>query len=427
MSLTTRVLLGLLLGIATGLLLRAIGGVGATIASWIEPVGTIWVNAIRMTVIPLVVAIIITAVAAAGDPRRIGRLGLSAIAWFYGLLSVTAVVVVIIAPALFQWLTLDPSATTLLRESAAEIPPGMTAAASAREFVLSLVPTNVFSAAAAGAMLPVLVFSTLFAFAITRIRPEPRDALLRFFHGLRDATFVLIHWILAAAPIGVFALGVAMAAALGGAAVRAFGYYIVLVIVLHVLSAIALYALAVHGGGIPLGRFARAMAPVQAVAFTSRSSFATLPALVDAADRRLHLPPEMSGFVLPLAVAIFKLTSPIYWTVGALFIARLYGIELGTAQLGTMAAAAVLLNAATPGIPSGGLFIQAPVYLAIGVPVEGIGLLIAVDAIPDMFKTAFNVTADMAVAAVLSRGRRAEPAATATVVPPSAAASVAPT
>jgi Na+/H+-dicarboxylate symporter len=117
----------------------------------------------------------------------------------------------------------------------------------------------------------------------------------------------------------------------------------------------------------------------------------------------------MSGFVLPLAVATFKLTSPIYWTVGAIFIARLYGIELAPAQIATMAGAAVLLNAATPGIPSGGLFIQAPVYVAIGVPVEGIGLLIAVDAIPDMFKTAYNVTADMVVAVILSRGRTPGP------------------
>jgi proton glutamate symport protein len=405
MSLTTRVLLGLVLGTASGLLLRALGTTGEYIASWIEPVGTLWVNAIRMTVIPLVASIIVTAVAAAGDPRRIGKLGLRAIGWFYGLLAATAVATALIAPGLYTWLTIDPAATALLRDSVAEIPPGMTAAASAREFILSLVPSNVFAAAAAGAMLPVLVFSTLFAFAITRVTPAARDPLLGFFQGLRDATFVLIEWILAVAPIGVFALGVALGNALGGAAVRAFGYYIVLVIVLHVLSGLALYALAVFGGGVPLRTFARAMAPAQAVAFTSRSSYATLPALVEAADRRLHLPPEMSGFVLPLAVAIFKLTSPIYWTLGALLIARLYGIQLGPAEIGTIAAAAVLLNAATPGIPSGGLFIQAPVYLAIGVPVEGIGLLIAVDAVPDMFKTAFNVTADMAVAVLLSRGR----------------------
>jgi Na+/H+-dicarboxylate symporter len=154
---------------------------------------------------------------------------------------------------------------------------------------------------------------------------------------------------------------------------------------------------------VPLRLFARGVAPAQAVAFSSRSSYASLPALIEGAERTLRLPPEITGFVLPLAVAVFRLTSPIYWTLGALLIAQLYGIEMGPAQVGTVAAASVLLNAATPGIPSGGLLIQAPVYLAVGLPVEGIGLLIAIDAVPDMFKTAFNVTADMAVAVILAR------------------------
>lgn len=407
MSSTTRVVLALVVGIGLGLTLRT-SPLAGPLAAWIEPVGTIWINAIRMTILPLVLSLIVVGIVEAGDPRRIGSLGFRSVALFLVLLSTVAVMTALLAPPAYSWLELDPAATAALRASAAEIPPGISATESARDFVLSLVPANPLRAAADGAMLPFLVFAVLFALALSRTAPESRDVVYRFFRGIRDATFVLIHWILAVAPIGVFALGFAMGTRLGGEAVGAIGYYLLLVIVLHIVTGAGLYALAVFGGGVPLRRFARAVAPAQAVGFSSRSSYASLPALIEGAEKTLRLPADVTGFVLPLAVSTFKLTSPIYWTLGALLVARLYGIEIGPVQVSTIAAAAVLLNAATPGIPSGGLLIQAPVYLAVGLPVEGIGLLIAVDAVPDMFKTAFNVTADMAVA-VLVAGRGAVP------------------
>jgi len=175
------------------------------------------------------------------------------------------------------------------------------------------------------------------------------------------------------------------------------------VIVLHAVTGAGLYLLAVIGGRVSLAQFARAAFPAQAVAFTSRSSLAALPVMVEGARDQLHLPAEVTGFVLPLAVSTFKLSSPIYWTLGALFVGKLYGIDLAPAQLVSVGAAAIALNAATPGFPSGGLLIQAPLYPSIGLPVEGLGILIAIDAIPDMFKTAFIVTADLAVATVLAR------------------------
>ncbi len=402
MSLTTRVLLALVVGIALGLAVRDNQPALAVVA-WIEPIGTIWINAIRMVVIPLVFSILVTGVGVVSDARRIGRLGAQSLALFFLLLSTMAVATALVAPPLFSGLDIDPAATALLRTSVAEIPEGMSASASVRELLLSLIPANPIRAAADGAMLPVFVFALLFAFAVSRIAPEPGDTIFRFFKGIRDAIYVLIGWILAVAPIGVFALGLALGSRVGGEAVGALGYYVVVVIVLHVVSGALLYWLASYVGKVPVRQFARAVAPAQTVALSTRSSFASLPALVEGAERVLRLPAEVTGFVIPLAVSTFRLTSPIYWTVGALLVARLYGIELGPAQIATMAASAVLLNPATPGIPSGGLFIQAPVYMAIGLPVEGIGLLIAVDAIPDMLKTAFNVTADLACATILAR------------------------
>lgn len=403
MSLTARVVIAVVAGLALGLLSRTFGEPATRVVGWLEPIGTIWVNAIRMVVIPLVVAILITAVADAGDVRRIGKLGVRAVALFLLLLSVTGLVVALLSPPLFAGLDIDPAATARMREAAAEVPAGLSASASARDFLLSLVPANPIRAAADGAMLPVLIFSLLFGLAVVRVGSEGGNVVLRFFRGLRDTTFVLIKWILAVAPVGVFVLGLSLGNRVGGDAIGAIGFYLGLVIVLHVVTGMALYALAVFGGRVPLRDFARGVAPAQAVAFSTRSSYASLPALIEGAERTLRLPSDITGFVLPLAVAVFRLTSPIYWTLGALLVARLYGVEMGPAQVGIVAAAAVLLNAATPGIPSGGLLIQAPVYLAVGLPVEGIGLLIAIDAVPDMFKTAFNVTADMTVAVILAR------------------------
>lgn len=401
-SLTTRVVAGLALGLGLGLALRTTG-LGEPIAAWVEPVGTIWINAIRMTILPLVMSLIVVGIIEVGDPRRIGRLGTLSIGLFLFMLSTLALITALAAPPLFSFLNLDPASTAQLRASVTEMPAAVSASASARDFVLSLIPANPLKAAVDGAMLPFLIFSVLLALALSRIDPQPRETVTLFFRGIRDAVFVLIGWILALAPIGVFALGFALGTRVGGDAVGAIGYYMMLVIATHVIFGAGLYLAAVTVGRTPLRVFAASVAPAQAVGLSSRSSYASLPALIQGAERVLKLPADVIGFVLPLAVSIFKLTSPIYWTLGAVLVSRLYNVEFGAAGIATVAVSAVLLNAATPGIPSGGLLIQAPVYMAVGLPIEGIGLLIAVDAIPDMFKTAFNVTADMLVAVIVAR------------------------
>ena len=151
-------------------------------------------------------------------------------------------------------------------------------------------------------------------------------------------------------------------------------------------------------------RFARAALPAQLIAFSSSSSIASLPALVESAERGLGLPARVTGFVLPLAVSTFKIAAPLSWTVGALFVGWFYGIPLHATAIATIAIAAVFLSFAVPGIPRGAFIMLTPLFLAIGLPVEGIGILIAVDAIPDTFSTVLNVTGDLAAAALVARG-----------------------
>jgi Na+/H+-dicarboxylate symporter len=157
---------------------------------------------------------------------------------------------------------------------------------------------------------------------------------------------------------------------------------------------------------LPMRQFARAALPPQLIAFSSSSSIASLPALVESAERALGLPNRVTGFVLPLAVSTFKVAAPLSWTVGALFVAWFYGIPLHTMDLATIAFAAVFLAFVSPGVPRGAFIMLTPLFLSIGLPAEGIGLLIAADVIPDTFATALNVTGDLAAAVLVARAEQ---------------------
>jgi Na+/H+-dicarboxylate symporter len=252
-------------------------------------------------------------------------------------------------------------------------------------------------------LLPFVVFVVLFALALSRIEETGRQTVVRFFDAVTRAMFVLIGWIIWLSPIGVLALGLSLAARGGLGVVSALGYYVAVVAILLAIATLLLYPLVKIGAGVPMRRFARAAAPVQAIAFSTRSSFASLPVLVDRAEHALNIRPDVSGVVLPIAVSVFKFGMPIMRLTGTCFIARLFGVPFGWVEVLALAAALTAASFYTPGVPSGSLIILAPIYDVFGLPVAGIGLLLAVDLVPDMFVTVSNTTADLAVATLLSR------------------------
>ncbi len=406
MTQTARVLFALIAGLIIGVVIsvtdvaafRAFVSVG-------EPIGVLWVNGIRMTVVPLVVSLLITGVASA-SPSSAGRVGGAALLWFVILVAGGAVLTAVAAPPLLGLGQFDIDAFAALRESAAttqvELPPF-------RDWIVGLIPSNPVAAAAEGAMLPLIVFSAILAFAITRLDAEPRARLVEFFDAIAKAMLVIVGWILFLAPVGVFFLVLPLAATTGVDLVKAMGWFLVVACGLVTVALLALYPITAAFGAVSIRAFAKACAPAQAaqaVAFSTRSSLASLPAMLEAADRDLRLPPSVSGISLPVAVALFKFASPIARGTGTFFIARLYGIDLGVVEIATITGAIAALSFYSPGVPSGGLFIMTPIYIALGLPVEGIGLLIALDLIPDMFITTANVTADMSVAVILAKGER---------------------
>lgn len=400
MAQTTRVLIALIAGLIIGVV-TSVTNVAAlhTFISLGEPIGMLWVNGIRMVVLPLVVSLLITGIASA-SPLNAGRVGGTALLWFVTLVAGSALFTAVVAPPLLSLgeFNIDAYTTLQLSTSTAQIEMPLF-----RDWVVNLIPSNPVTAAAEGAMLPMIIFSVILGMAITRIDADHRNRLVGFFDALAKAMLVIVEWIMLIAPIGVFFLVMPLAANVGIDLVFAMGWFLVVACGLIVVGLMGLYPLTAIVGGVPISDFARACAPAQAVAFSTRSSIASLPAMFEAADHDLKLPANISGIVLPVSVALLKFASPIARGTGTLFVAQLYGIDIGAMEIVIIMTAIAALSFYSPGVPSGALFIMTPVYIALGLPVEGIGLLIALDLIPDMFITTANVTADMSVAVIVAK------------------------
>ena len=413
MSLTTRVLIALVVGIAAGVGIASSGSPTlARAAMAIEPLGTLWINAIRMTVIPLVVGSLIVGITSAPNARSIGRVGRGAIVFFIVTLFVGAGYAALIAPLLIERIPLDPAATASMQASAKTA--SGTVAQSANNiptftrWLVDLVPANPIKAAADGALLPIIVFTLLFGLALLTLPAERRDPVTAFFQGLGDAALAVVRWVLQLAPIGVFALALPLATRMGASAAGALAGFVAAVIFITVsFCVLILYPLAVIGGRIPLAQFAKAILQSQAVAFSSRSSLAALPAMIESARTRLGLPAEISGFFLPLAASTYRVAGAVAQPTAVLFIARLYGIEISATQMLSVVLTVVPTTFSVPGIPAGSIIVMVPILLGAGLPAEGIGVLLGIDAITDMFRTAANVTGDMTGAVVLGRRARA--------------------
>jgi proton glutamate symport protein len=405
-SLTTRVLIGLVAGFALGLTLAgSTSPAVTTLLAVMAPLGTIFINLIRMTVMPLVASMLIASVGSLAASGALGRVGARAAVLAVACLAVTAVMTIAIATPALARIQIDQQAALALRGPAAAVPgaPAGAGTPAIAQWFIDLVPQNVIKAAADGAMLPVIVFSVLFGVVLAGITADRRDAVLRVVQGVADAMQRLVAGILEFAPVGVFALAVPLATKLGLAAAGAVIAYIVLVVLLTILAGLVLlYPIGIVAGGMSPQAFISLCAPAQAVAFASRSSLAAMPAMVESAERA-ELPPVVSRFVLPLAASVFRVGAAVAMPVGVLFLARLYGATLSPAQLASMVFTVILSTFAVPGVPGGSIIAMVPVLVAVNLPIEGIGILLAVDTIPDMFRTTANVTGSMTLAAVLRR------------------------
>ncbi len=412
---TTRVMLGLALGAVIGLTLAwSDTALAAKVAAVVQPIGKLWLNALQMTVVPLVLALVIIGVTTASDTASSGRTARRALLVFVILLSFGSFFTAIAAPALLSLVPRDPALAQALSGSAGTMP--AVAATGWSDALVAIIPSNAIAAAAASAMLPLVVFALFFGFALTRIEKTRRDLVVNFFQAVADAMIVIVRWVLWAAPVGVFALVLAVCAQSGLSMVSALGVYILLQCVLYLAVTLMMLPVAVFWGGEKIRSFAAAILPAQVVAASTQSSLASLPAMLEIAQRRLGYSPQITALVLPMAVSLFRINSPVQYVSAAAFIAWAYGIDLSAAQSATGAALAVIISCGAVGLPGQVSYMATnlPVTQAMGLPIAPLGLLLAVDTIPDVFATVGNVTADLAATSVVARqaGKDLQPNAT---------------
>ncbi len=409
MSGTTRVLVGLIGGAVIGMAVAAQSPeIAATLAEVVQPIGRLWLNALQMTVVPLVVALVIVGVAATSDVAASGRTARRAMIVFLVLLSAGACFAAVVAPL---QLTLLPRDHALLESLQTGIgaPVAQVSPTKFSDWLAAIVPSNALAAAAQSAMLPLVVCALLFGFALTRIEPARRARAVELFQTLADVMIIVVRWVLWVAPLGVFALALAVCVRAGVGVLSALGWYVLAQCTLYLAVTLALYFVAAVWGGPSLRRFAAAILPAQVIAASTQSSLATLPAMVEVAQNRLGCPRNTTALVLPMAVSLFRMTSPVQYIGVSAYIAWIYGIDLSVPQLAAGAALAVVISLGSVGLPGQVSFMATnlPVAQAMGLPIDPMGLMIAVETVPDVFATLGNVTGDLTVTAVVAEGNRA--------------------
>jgi len=401
-----RVFVGLVSGAAAGFALASWApGHVAAVEAVAKPIGTLWLHALQMTVVPFVVALIVVGVAQAAEVAAGGRIARRALAWIVVLAGSAAAFAAVAAPRIFAACPRASDLVAALRPTAAA--PAVTEVAGL-ERITGLVPVNVVAAAAEGAIAPLVVFALFFAFAVTRLPAARREPVVALAHGIADAMVVIVDWVLLAGPIGVFALILPVAMRAGTAALGALGIYVAVLVAIYLAITAAVYLVACLGGGESLARFAAAILPAQAVAAGTQSSLASMPAMLKATTA-LGYPPRVGGLVLPLAVSLFRITSPAQYVTVASFIGWAHGTPPDAGALALAALLAVVISLGSVGLPGQASFMgtNLPVVQAAGMPVEPLGLLLAVDVIPDVFATVGNVTADLALACRVARAEHA--------------------
>ena len=411
MSQPIRLLLSLLAGLVGGVLLGRFSTAAADVAVLVaQPIGTAWLNGLQMTVIPLVLSLLVTGVASTAEAASAGRLATRTIGLALVFLVVAGTVAALATVLLLDLAPIPGAAAAQLRAAMSAGTPVPTPPPLA-ELLAAIVPTNVVGAAAGGALLSLIVFTLVFAFALTRIEPDLRALLVRFFAGVRDTMLVVVGWVLWLAPLGVFALALAVGARAGAAAFGALAHYIAIVSAIGVVVVLIAYALAATAGPVPIGRFARAALPAQTFAVSTASSLASLPAMLKAAGE-MGVSRSAAGIVLPLIVAMFRATQPAMNVAIAIYIGAWFGVPTPPAAIAAGIAVGVVTSLGSVSLPSQITFFAsvAPIASAMGVPLTPLGLLLAVETIPDIFRTLGNVTGDLALTTVVTRGEPVEEA-----------------
>ncbi len=421
MQLHTKILIGLVAGVALGLVANLAGIAWlATVLAALEPVGTAFIRLITMVVVPLVVASLLIGTASLGDLRKLGRIGGKTVVYYLATTAIAVTIGLVLSNLVLPGSRIDPATRdTLSAAFAGEASQKMELAAqspSVVDVLLGMIPRNPIEAAAKMDLLPLIVFTILFGAAITLVAKERRDAVLRVAEGVNDAVMVLIDWIMKLAPYAVFALISAVVARFGLDLLRSLLFYALTVVAGLALHAFGTYALVVRFlVRMSPVTFFRRIARAPLVAFSTSSSNATLPVTMETAEESLGVSRSIASFVLPLGATVNMDGTALYQAVATMFIAQIYGLPMHFGQQLTIVLTATLASIGAAGVPSAGIIILILVLHSVGIggaeAAAGIALILGVDRILDMLRTAVNVTGDLTAASFVARteGETLEP------------------
>jgi len=401
--------IGLAAGLALGVLAHgAFGGepwLAWLVANLVEPIGQIFLRLLFMLVIPLIVSALALAVCELGDLRRLGRIGVRTLLYTAAVSTIAVGIALALVNGFEPGKGLPAELTQDLGERS-QVPAAAPAAGrSGAEFIVHLVPNNVIRAMADGDMLALMVFSLLLGVGLAAAPGEPARRLAEALRGLQDVTMWLLGLVIRLAPLGVACLVFVLATRLGLEIFRSLAAYVGVVLLGLALQQFVVYSASVAWlGRMSPRRFFRGVRTAMLTAFSTASSNATLPTALYVAEHELRLPTHVSRFVLTLGSTANQNGTALFEGVTVLFLAQLYGVELSLAQQATVAFICILGGIGTAGVPAGSIPVIAMILGIVGVPAEGIGVVLGVDRFLDMCRTAVNVTGDLAAAVVVSRG-----------------------
>ncbi|MET3576405.1 dicarboxylate/amino acid:cation symporter [Bhargavaea ullalensis] len=397
MKLARNIIIALAAGVVVGLVLNlfAPGVFGKADVFLFQPLGTIFLNLMKMLVIPVVFISIALGTVGLGDPKKLGRIGIKTIAYF---LTTTAIAIVL---ALSLALIFKPGAagdfgTHDATYEPAEAPP-------ISDTLLGIIPTNPIQAMAEGNMLQIIFFAALVGFGLAMLGKKTEKVTELLEQG-NELVMFLITFVMKFAPYGAFGLIASAIGSQGYDALKAMGLYMAVV-----LGALLIHSVVTYGGTVAfLAKrnpvwFFKNFIPPQVVAFSTASSAATLPLSMKTAQEKLKVPESISSFVQSLGATINMDGTAIMQGVAVAFIAQAYGIDLTTGQLITVVLTAVLASIGTAAVPGAGLIMLAMVLTSVGLPVEGIALVLGVDRLLDMVRTSVNITGDAACAMMIAQ------------------------
>jgi DAACS family dicarboxylate/amino acid:cation (Na+ or H+) symporter len=413
-NLSNRILLGLLLG--------AVAGIGANLFlvprvpeaveaanRWVfVPVGQIFLRMLFMVVIPLVFASLALGVASLGDLKRLGRVGGRTMGYFFSVTAFSVAIGLVLVNVMKPGEGLPVETRERLLETYRGEAASKMEAAGKAEFgpslLVNIVPRNPVAAAANGDMLPVIFFSLLFGIGITKIADEKRVFWMKLLEGLADVTVVLIGMALKIAPVGVFGLIFAVTSRFGFDILRQLLYYVVTVLLGLTILILGVYPVYLRfRAGVSPWAFLKKMRPVMVTAFSTSSSAATLPTTIEVAERDLGVPPQIAGFVLPLGATMNMNGTALFEGITCVFLAQVFGVELSLGQQLFVILLAVLTAIGAAGVPGGSIPLLVLVLTSVGVPAEGIAIIIGVDRLLDMARTVPNVVGDASCAVYVAK------------------------